>query len=234
MAASAAKGTHMKARQARRAIGACEAALAVTLLCAAAVGSATCASAGTYGDTSPSDHEAGTRPLDPLTARERDAAQRVALEDSRVREVLADAPHRVVSVEFAADKGPSNEIVRGAEVLFYRPDRDVGVRAVVRLEPLSVVAVASVPGPQVPLTNDDYQSARQLALRHQLVQSRFGAAAERAQIEMLRELPTNPDDPCFRHRCVLLLFRLPEGYAAGPRVVVDLTAGEVLIRGGER
>lgn len=224
----------MKPRPARHAIGACGAALAVALSCAAAVGLASCASAGTYVSRPPDDYRGGARPLDPLTAQERDAAQRAALADSRVREVLADAPYRVVSVDFMADKGPSNETVRSAEVLFYRPDRDVGVRALVRLQPTSVVAVASVPGQQVPLTNEDYQSARQLALRHELVQSRFGQAVERAQIEMLRELPSNPEDPCFRHRCVLLLFRLPEGYAAGPRVVVDLTAGEVRVRGEDQ
>jgi hypothetical protein len=140
----------------------------------------------------------------------------------------------VISVEFVADKGPSSQIVRGAEVFLYRPDRDAGVRVLVHLQPAAVVAVVPVPGAQVPLTNDDYQLARELALRSPEVQSRFGRGLQGAKIEMLRELPSDQEDPCFRNRCVFLLFRLPEGYASGPRVVVDLSAREVRMKGGER
>ncbi len=207
--------------------------------CAAALGHLGCASgggSGGYGDPPNDDRtrEADPRPLDPLTPAEREAAQQAALADSRVREVLGGERHRVVSVDFLADKGPNGEIVRSAEVLLYRPDRDVGVRALVHLQPAAVVAVTPVPGQQVPLTDEDYQLANELVQRSSLVQSRFGEALQRAQIEVLRELPSDPDDPCTRHRCVFLLLRLPEGYLAGPRIVIDLTAREVRVKGEER
>lgn len=225
----------MNARSPRPWSRASLAALALSLACVAIVGESGCASSKKPARGKPLDPvTARGRPLDPLTAREREAAQQAALADPRVRELLADQPHRVISVDFAADKGASSEVVRGAEVFLYRPDRDVGVRALVHLQPVAVVAVAPVPGPQVPLTNDDYQLARELALRSPEVQSRFGKGLQRADIEMLRELPSDPDDPCVRHRCVFLLFRLPEGYASGPRVVVDLNAREVRVKGEER
>ncbi|HVF58296.1 MAG TPA: hypothetical protein VNJ70_00550 [Thermoanaerobaculia bacterium] len=148
-----------------------------------------------------------------------------------MREVLGGQPHRLVAIDFVADKGPSSEVVRSAEVFLYRPDRDVGVRALVHLQEAAVVAVAPVSGTQVPLTQEDYQLAHELALGSPEVQSRLGPGLREAVIEVLRELPNDAEDPCFRHRCVFLLFRLPEGYAVVPRVVVDLTERAVRVQG---
>ena len=56
--------------------------------------------------------------------------------------------------------------------------------------------------------------------------------AESARIEGLRLLGSSADDPCFRHRCILLFFRVNNRYVNVNRVVVDMTSQSVQIRGG--
>ena len=198
---------------------------------------------------------AGALPLDPLTPAEKERAERVAAEDARVRELLGDGPRRLVYVEFFAlkpdDRGQAEErqgrpvrIGRHAEVLFYARALNQGVRAVVDLERGRVREVARLDGDDVPLTPDDVEEARALALRDAAVRRLLGAdaerfrvrrergllraeAAEQTVVEALRVRSEDANDPCSRERCLLLLFRRGRAYVRDASIVVNLTAQNV-------
>ena len=190
-------------------------------------------------------------PLDPLTPEEREVATSVAQADVKVRELLGGGRTRRIYTDFIAVK---REGVRGdepsgryADVLFYRYDRDIGVRALVNLIARSVIDVVRVNGQSVPINNEEVEEAARIALADPRVLRLFGGTippfrvatrpatredAESARIEGLRLLGSSADDPCFRHRCILLFFRVNNRYVNVNRVVVDMTSQSVQIRGG--
>lgn len=180
-------------------------------------------------------------PLDPLTSQEKQLAERVARADPRVRELIGTR-HRLSYIEFFAVK-PADEastregpqaplpMPRHAEVVFYRFDGDFGVRALVALRPQpSVAEVQRIDSANVPLNNEDLAEARQLALQNIELRRVLGEAVDRYRVEGLRILATEEGDPCFRHRCLQLLFRLGDVYLSDPEVVVDVTSQAVRLR----
>jgi hypothetical protein len=195
-------------------------------------------------------------PLDPLTPNERAIADTVAREDPKVREFLRAEGSRLINVDFMVAKDPADTTQqrdapprRTAEVLFYRPDRDQGLRVLVDLAGRRVVSAASVPGQSVPLSNEEVVLAARLALADDRVIRLFGgrvppfqvakgpatrASADSARIEGLRTVAPTPEDPCYRRRCVVLFFRVRNRYVHLNRVVVDLTGRQVIIREGDR
>lgn len=194
-------------------------------------------------------------PLDPLTASERFLADTIAQPDSRVREFLQEGRVRIIDVGFIAPKrtGETDSagapLRRHAEVLIYNYDRNQGLMALVDLKARTVSDVARIPGRSVPINNDEVALAARLALADQRVIRLFGgrmpafhvatrpstrADAGSARIEGLRTLGTTPSDPCYRHRCIVLFFRVNNRYVQMNRVVVDITAQRVLIREGGR
>lgn len=195
-------------------------------------------------------------PLDPLTPRERVLAESVARADPRVREVIARGNSRLIYVDFVAVKMPQRARGgeeapprRSAEVLFYLPDRDQGVRALVDLAGRRVVEQVPVPGQSVPLSAEEVATAARLALADQRVRALFGremppfrvatapatrAGADSARIEALRTVAVEPRDPCYRRRCVVMFFRVGGRYVQMNRVIVDLTGQRVLIQEGQR
>lgn len=195
----------------------------------------------------------GPLPLDPLTPQERAVADSAATSDPRVREFIGAGRSRQIHLDFiSAKSGARGEDVpptRHAEVLFYNYDRDLGVLALVDLSRRRVVDVARVPGKSVPINSDEVADAARLALADPRVARLFGGqmpsfrvatkAASREElgtprIEGLRLVGGAANDPCTRHRCVMLFFRVDNRYVQMNRVAVDLTAQQVLIREGER
>jgi hypothetical protein len=194
-------------------------------------------------------------PLDPLTPGEQALADTVARADPRVREMLGRGS-RLVYVEFLALKEPQRAPGaeeapprRSAEVLFYVPERDQGVRVLVDLAARRVVEQAPVPGQSVPLSAEEVAAAARLALADQRVVQLFGgrmpafrvatapatrASADSARIEGLRTVGATPRDPCYRRRCVALFFRVGNRYVHMNRVIVDLTGQRVIVQEGER
>ena len=187
-----------------------------------------------------------TQALDPLTPKEIELATRVANEDRRVKEAVGTGKQQLVQVQFLALKparyGPDAErlqIGRHAEVLFYRYDGDRGIHVVVDLEKKAVVLVTKIEGRAVPLGADEIREAFGLAAQNERVKALLGAqlndfkvanlTEERPEnrVEGLRVVATSPRDPCYRHRCIDLLFHNREGYVAGTTVTVDLTAQTV-------
>jgi len=195
-------------------------------------------------------------PLDPLTDDEKRAAERIALADRRVQELLGGGRRQLVSVEVFANKPPREQIEaaaggraipmgRFAEVLFLRHEGEVGVRAVVDLPAGAVAEVGQVSGPQVPLTQTDLAEAWQLAAREADVRTALGADVDRFRVAeapvrgavvrpryAVEALPVEAvadNDPCYKHRCLQLLFRRGDAYLMRPIVIVDLSARKVYI-----
>ena len=189
----------------------------------------------------------GPLPLDPLTRAERATAEQIARSNASVREFLAGDRSRLIYAEFISVKRnpevaePSR---RFADVLFYRYKDDSGLRVLVDLGAGTVADIAPVAGRSVPLASAEVEEAARLALADsdvvRLLGERAGSfrvatgPATRAQltenrIEALRTLGTTPDDPCTRDRCLVLFFRAQNRYIAMNQVVVDLTAGRVLV-----
>jgi hypothetical protein len=183
-------------------------------------------------------------PLDPLTAAEREAAERVARAEARVTELLGPGRYKLISVEFLALKpedprlatetdGPI-QIGRHAEVLFYRYDGDVGVRVVVDVAQETVRDVSRVDGQAVPLSEEEVVEAGELALHDETVIGRLGPDRRQYKIEGMRILATRESDPCYRHRCVDLLFRRGPHYLVAFPVTVDLTSRDVMVQRGKQ
>jgi hypothetical protein len=187
------------------------------------------------------------QPLDPLTPEETELAARIATDAARVKEALGTGRQRLIQVQFFALK-PARvnrdaerlQIGRHAAVLFYRYDSDQGIHVVVDLQKKAVVEVVRIEGKAVPLGPDEVTEAFSLAVRNERVRSLLGsrlneykvanlAEGERpeSRVEGLRVVATSPRDPCYRHRCIDLLFHNREGYVAGTSVTVDLTAQTV-------
>jgi Cu2+-containing amine oxidase len=194
-------------------------------------------------------------PLDPLTARERLLADTIAQTDRRVRDFLRDGRTRLINVGFIAPKRAGETDSQGvptrrhAEVMFYNYDRNQGMMVLVDLKARTVSDIAQIPGRSVPINSDEVAIAARLALADQRVVRLFGdrmpqfrvatrpatrANADSARIEGLRTLGATAADPCYRHRCIVLFFRVNNSYVEMNRVVVDVTAQQVLIRGSER
>lgn len=195
-------------------------------------------------------------PLDPLTPAEVKRAEGLALADARVKELLGSTPHRLISITLLPLKPAlkeeghetleqSKQIIRSAEVVLFRPEGEVGVRAVVELAHGTVMDVSRLDSDRVPLTADDLAAAFQLALRNEEVRAALGPAAPSYRIERLGEtLGPAPDlnvvrglrvrgksaeDPCAKHRCMQLFFRRGQQFLQKPIVIVDLSASQVYV-----
>lgn len=188
--------------------------------------------------------------LDPLTSADRALAERIATEDSRVRELLGTGPHHLISIDLLflkpeKEESPAPvhavEIDRNAEVIFRRGEDESGVRAIVNLTKRTVTFVSRIESRQIPLTQEDIVEAARLAveneeLRHELgtEQEGFTAAAKssrgatgRYAVTGLRLFTQDEDDPCYKHRCVRVMFRRDLDYLVQPIVMVDLTTRQV-------
>jgi len=195
-------------------------------------------------------------PLDPLTEDERRAAERLALADPRVQQLLGAGRRQLVSVDLFAVKPPREQIEavaagrpiqmsRFAEVVFFRPDGEFGVRAVVDLSRGAVAEVDRLASQQVPLTQADLTEAWQLASRDAEVRQALGTDVERFRVQgppvrgvavrppySVEALPVEAvaeNDPCYKHRCLHLLFRRGDAYLMRPVVIVDLSVRKVYV-----
>ena len=145
----------------------------------------------------------------------------------------------------AAAAGRAIPLGRFAEVVFFRPDGEFGVRAVVDLSRGAVAEVDRLASQQVPLTQADLTEAWQLASHDVEVRQALGADVERFRVQgvpvrgvvarspySVEALPVEAvaeNDPCFRHRCLHLLFRRGDAYLMRPVVIVDLSVRKVYV-----
>lgn len=190
-------------------------------------------------------YERGERgALDPLTQDEQAAAERIARNDGRVKQLMGEGTVRLVSaVPVIIKQGESPEKIdlhqRTIEVVLFRPEGEVGARVVVYLHQQQVADVQRLESRQVPFTSDDLNDAFQIALRTPEVSKALGpeaqsfrpqsrkpgleAAPPQNEVTGLPVRSTDPKDPCYRHRCMQLHFRRGTDYLS-LAVEVDLTA----------
>jgi hypothetical protein len=196
------------------------------------------------------------RALDPLTAAEKQEAERIARADPRVIQLLDNGRTELVYVTFFALK-PANPsasrdpdrltLERAAEVVFYRFDGDFGVRALINLERKGVMSAQRLESADVPLSQQDWANALQLALKNPEMRQMLGNDADKFSrmtrrksnaatlkenaVRSLLVVETRPNDPCFGNRCVQLLFRRGPVYLVDS-AIVNLSTGVVTVQKG--
>jgi Cu2+-containing amine oxidase len=165
-----------------------------------------------------------------VTASERQQAVDLAQGTDDFRYLTAAQPVYFVDVEVLRDK--EAEVERGDAarqilVTHYAAGTDAAILSRVNLESRRVVAVETVPHLPVRLSQEEFEMARRLALEDPRVQ----AALEGRDVEVEAQLSRTADekDPQYRHRVVHFLFKTPDGYLDSPTVIVDLTAGLVVV-----
>jgi Cu2+-containing amine oxidase len=200
-------------------------------------------------------------PLDPLTSDERAVAVKIVESDKRVQELIGTGRREIVSIALFAQKGSRQEIEaaaagkvipmsRSVEVILFRYEGEVGVRAIVDLTHKKVSDVGRLPSKDVPMTQAELIDAWRLASRDSEVREALGANFEKFQVlsspvsvagkrppyrvEGLRLEGAIETDPCYRHRCLQLLFRSDAGYLMQPVVVVDLSVQKVQVERREQ
>jgi hypothetical protein len=200
----------------------------------------------------PAPPRAGPLPLDPLTPAEETAAQRIAIQDSRVREIAGANPRAIVILFIAPKSGDQTEPAgRFAEVVLHNDAEGGGARVLVNVSGQSVVDVDRLTERNVPIGQSDIDLAASLALESAVVQRLLGGpetartfrvargpatteTLNENRIEGVSDRGIDPDDPCAIHRCVALFFRSQNRYILMNQVTVDLTARRVYVREGAR
>jgi hypothetical protein len=178
----------------------------------------------------------GQRPLDPLSPGEVELAQRVTRADGRVRELLGQRRSVVGAIYFLALKPDTvgdrpatsdPEPIRAAQVLYYVYDGDYGVSGLVDLARSRVLKVERLENQPVPFAAEEISTAQRLALREPRLRQAVGPALAESRIEWLGVSAVDERDPCYKHRCVQLLFRRGRAFLMRPIVIVDLTTETV-------
>lgn len=187
-------------------------------------------------------------PSDPLTAEETQRLVRVGTEFAQSRDGLGRANFALVGTEVVdhkPDRTASGRDItpeqagRYGSVLFYRYDRNEGVRVLVDLVRNAGVEVTPIPARSMPIGREEVERASRLALADASVARVLGDVAgfrvtepganDENSVEGLRLVGATRQDPCSTHRCVELFFRRGGYYIAGQRVVVDLNADTVRV-----
>lgn len=185
--------------------------------------------------------------LDPLNDAELAAAERLARDDARVREVLGagrifvgTVRHRVVKPAREVPAAGSPDVGRAATVLLYNPDTHRGARAIVDLREEAVTEVAAVPSEDVPSGEEELAAAWEIARTTLAVREVLGSSVERYrplaspdvgdEVDLeVQALPVRhaAGGPCAEGRCLSLLFRRGDQYLTGVEVVVDVRSRTV-------
>jgi len=167
----------------------------------------------------------------PQTTTNRVAALELVLSHDRSVQAAVGTSFDIVRIQ-AADSQPDEFVVDVAN-----SDRSSGLRALVNLATSDVVRTQRLDPVDIVFTQSDVAEGFALVRNLPSVRARLGSTlplyrvdgfqTSRPQytVEALPVRGADPRDPCTTHRCLELLFHAPHGYAAGPRVLVDLTAG---------
>ena len=217
-------------------------------LCLAWTGLAVCPVRAQEGSAQQNSQSTQRLPLDPMDREERAVAEHIARTDERVEKLLGESGVRLIDIQLTAVKLESpkegERPVRHAEVVLFRLEGEVGARVLVNLQSRLVEQVARLSSNQVPMTNEDLEEARELALRDEELRRavpeaqtyRVQAITESGTVQRAENavsgLPirgTKADDPCSKHRCLQLFFRKGRNFLSEPTVIVDLTAKRVYL-----
>lgn len=194
-----------------------------------------------------------TQPGSPITDI-RQAAERVALSDPRMKAILGEGQLRVASGDVEMDKGEAESFLEGTSdrrptsrvvVTALNVQTNIAARAVVSVPQYRVLAVERVPADDMPLVRADADDALALAKASPEARNAVGETLALFRIldmggeervpfaaEVLPLRFSNPDEPCSVDRCLALIFRTENGYL-GVGAHVDLTRRTVTVSGGQ-
>jgi hypothetical protein len=166
-------------------------------------------------------------PFDPPSQAERTVAARIALQDSRIQEALADHRYVLLGVALGTEKAagvPVSELIRLLDVWFYDYNEDVVVWAVVDSAQGHVTRIVPVDFAfQPPLVDAEIQRAKQLALGLAEVSARFPAS-----LPATARLVSGEGTMCPNQRCALLAFIENDLPVLDSTILVNLSADRVI------
>lgn len=164
-----------------------------------------------------------------VTAQERALAVELLGNEDSFRVMMDVGPAYLVDIEVLRDKNGTGD--REFLVTHYRTQGDVAILSRINLSRSTVTSVEAVPHLPVPLSKEEFETARRMALADPVVKEFI--AGHTVQVEAQVSRTFDEGDPTFGHRIVNLLFKTPQGYLEIPLVTVDLTAKAVMVSKGE-
>lgn len=179
-----------------------------------AVASAACASTS----------DGGALPFE-VTDEERGRALDLLREQDAFRSLDAGGVTYLVDIQVLRDKEREGE--RELLIAHYRTKDDLAILSRVNLTRDEVVSVESRPHMALPLSPEEFELARELALADDRV--RRLVRGRDVVVESQLSRTSDPDDPLFGHRLVNILLHGPEGYLEVRTLLVDLTTGQVTV-----
>lgn len=180
----------------------------------------------------PPDRGDQVAPSFELSDREHKMASELAWRALREKRLQTDSPIYLILSEPVRVKDERGEEAdrRLARVIHYRYEGDLGILTLVDLAQREVIEVETIPHLPLPLAEEEFEIATELALADERVQKELGEMADRVHTEALLIRAASEEDPLFGHRVVRLLFRVERDYLSEPIVEVDLTARKVTVR----
>ena len=171
-----------------------------------------------------------------LTDAEREIAAELAAQAIDRYGLRTTGPLYLVRVEWYRDKNAEEkgDIDRKAIVTHYRYNGDLAILTTVNISRQEIMEVDSVPHLATPLSTEEFNIARDMALSDARVKRGLGDYKDKIEVEALVSRTVLREDPLFGHRVVRLLFRVGRDYLSEPIVYVDLTSEKVIIEAFER
>ena len=164
-----------------------------------------------------------------VTADEVESARELLTDAAELQSFRADGPLYFVDAHLFRDKAKP---ARMARVIHYRVEGDLTVYAVVDLDKGEIVDVRSATHVPTPLSQEEFERARGMALADARVAAKLGDAKETVVVEPMLLRTLDRSDPAFGHRVLRLLFRDGRDYRTEPIVYVDLTSDSVTLEAG--
>ena len=172
----------------------------------------------------------------PLSEEERRRAVAIAERGAETARLLAAGRSVLADVELVRDKSleEAGRPDRLAMVTHYRYAGDLTIQTLVNITSEQVLEVRTAEHRATPLSVDEVERAKTLALEDPNVRAALTVPVERIVVEPLLISAGSPDDPLFGRRVVRLLFKVGRDYLAQPVVLVDLTSERVIVEPAQR
>jgi len=179
-------------------------------------------------------------PLDPLTPAEIQSARGIANLAPTVNSRISGRRYILGSIDFLLPPKPDDPSrpVEGryAQALYCVYGDNTGFRAMVDLVRGIVLSVEELGCDEVPISREEIQAARDLALADRSVRDFLGAAADSYRVrpapgepvpeyvvEGMKVVATESEDRCYGQRCLILIFSDSRDYRTGLEILVNMT-----------
>ncbi len=173
----------------------------------------------------------------PLTNDEKTTAVALAEDALRYAHLFSERRMYLTSAEIIRDNvlEMRGSFQRRVMLTYYRYEGDLSIHILIDLNRKRVLEVKQLPHFVAPISTQEMELAKQMALSHPQVSAAVEPYRDRLVIEALTLRATLPRDPLFQHRVVHLLFRSGSTYLMRQsRILVDLTSEKVIIEPAPR